>query len=133
MRSEVVPQAGGFCAWHPRQGADRWRASAAALTVGVVIAACGGAGRQQITIGPPPAKETRAVLAGPLCQDNQCRCRGDDGGDAGVGVPDGKDRKRYELRLSSAYDLWVTIDHAPVLYKTPERAAACFYVDLPTG
>jgi len=93
--------------------------------------ACGGT--VHAPIGPPPAKETHAVLAGGLCQDNRCTCRGDQPGDGGAGVPDTRDRKRFELRLTSPYDLWVTINRTTVLYKSPERAEACFYVDLPTG
>lgn len=93
--------------------------------------ACGGTAHQ-ISIDPPPAKETHAVLAGGLCQDNHCTCRGETG-DGGVGVPDTEARKRYEIRLGSAYDLWLTINKTTVLYKSPERAEACFYVDLPTG
>lgn len=86
-----------------------------------------------LTIGPPPAKQTRAVLAGGLCQDNFCKCRGEQG-DGGVGVPDTKDRKRYEIRLGpTPQDLWLTINRDIVLYKSPERAEMCFYVDLPTG
>ena len=98
-----------------------------------VVAACSaGASRQQIAIGPPPPPDTRAVLAGGLCQDNHCACRGDTG-DGGAGTPDTKQRKRYEFRMTSPYDLWVTINGSTVLYKSPERADACFYVDLPTG
>ena len=123
MRSEVVPQTRGA------------RSHGPLAACAVVAAACGGggAGRTQVTIGPPPPRETHAVLAGALCQDNHCSCRRDEPGDAGVGVPDTKDRKRYELRLTSAYDLWLTINGRDVLYKSPERAADCFYVDLPTG
>lgn len=73
------------------------------------------------------------MLAGGLCQDNHCTCRGN-AGDGGVGVPETKDRKRYEVRLGpSPYDLWLTINRTTVLYKSPERPEACFYVDLPTG
>jgi hypothetical protein len=93
--------------------------------------ACGGTAHQ-ISIDPPPPKDTHAVLAGGLCEDNHCTCRGE-AGDGGVGVPDTKDKKRYEIRLGSSYDLWVTINKTTVLYKSPERAEACFYVDLPTG
>jgi len=99
----------------------------------VAAAACSGPSRPQITIGPPPPKDTHAVLAGALCADNHCTCRGDAPGDGGVGVPETKDRKRYEIRMTSAYDLWVTINRTTVLYKSPERAEACFYVDLPSG
>ncbi len=94
--------------------------------------ACGGTAHP-LSIAPPPAKETHAVLAGGLCQDNHCTCRGETG-DGGVGVPDGKDRKRYEIRLGpSPYELWVTVDKTTVLYKSLERAEMCFYVDLSTG
>ena len=75
------------------------------------------------------------MLAGGLCQDNRCKCRdAEDVGDATPGVPDGKERKRYEIRLGpSPYDLWLTINKTTVLYKGPERAQECFYVDLPSG
>ena len=39
--------------------------------------ACAGSGRTQVAIGPPPPRETHAVLAGALCQDNHCSCRSD--------------------------------------------------------
>jgi hypothetical protein len=35
--------------------------------------------------------------------------------------------------MSSRHDLWVTINRTTVLYKSPERAEACFYIDLPSG
>ena len=126
MRSEVVPQAGGS-----RQ--VRSRGAAVARAVRIAALACAGSTHEQITIGPPPPKDTHAVLAGGLCQDNHCSCRSDGGGDGGVGVPEARDRKRFELKLTSAYDLWVTINRTTVLYKSPERAEACFYVDLPPG
>jgi hypothetical protein len=96
------------------------------------VLACAGPGRTQVAIGPPPPKETRAVLAGALCQDNRCSCRSNEPGDGGVGVPD-TGRKRYEIRLTSAQELWVTLNRSTVLYKSPERAEDCFYVDLPSG
>jgi hypothetical protein len=135
MRSDVVPQARevrsvGSCPGGPPHG--RWRGAAAAGVL-AAIAACSAASRPQIAIGPPPPRDTHAVLAGGLCQDNHCTCRGDAPGDAGVGVPETGDRKRYEIRLSSAQDLWLTINRTTVLYKSPERADACFYVDLTTG
>ena len=103
----------------------------------VAVAACAGASRPQIAIGPPPPKDTHAVLAGALCADNRCTCRGDGPGDGGVGVPEATGatnaRKRFEIRMTSAYDLWVTINRTTVLYKSPERAEECFYVDLPSG
>ena len=94
--------------------------------------ACAGTAHHG-TIAPPPPKQTHAVLAGGLCQDNHCTCRGE-AGDGGVGVPETADKKRFELRLGpSPYELWATINNTTVLYKSPERAEACFYVDLPTG
>jgi hypothetical protein len=118
MRCDVVPQTRARCLWQ-----------AAAV---IALAACSGTAHQ-ISIAPPPAKDTHAVLAGGLCQDNHCTCRGDTG-DGGVGVPETADRKRFEFRLGpSPYDLWVTINGGTVLYKSPERPEACFYVDLPTG
>lgn len=117
MRSEVLPQLRGL---------------ATALCGALAQLACGGTAHQ-ITIAPPPARDTHAVLAGGLCQDNHCTCRGETG-DGGVGVPDTADRKRYEVRLGpSPYELWVTVDRTTVLYKSLERAEACFYIDLPTG
>ncbi|HET7504866.1 MAG TPA: hypothetical protein VFK02_27775 [Kofleriaceae bacterium] len=114
---------------------------ASVVSAGMVVTAglaCGSTAHQ-ITIGPPPPRDTHAVLAGGLCADNRCTCRsegpgGPAGGDGGVGVPETKDRKRYEFRLGpSPQELWVTINQTTVLYKSPERAEACFYVDLPTG
>jgi hypothetical protein len=118
MRSEVLPQLRGL---------------ATALCGGLLAAlACGGTAHQ-MSIAPPPARDTHAVLAGGLCQDNRCTCRGETG-DGGVGVPDTAERKRYEIRLGpSPYELWVTVDKTTVLYKSPERAEECFYIDLPTG
>ncbi|HZJ67364.1 MAG TPA: hypothetical protein VFD36_27840 [Kofleriaceae bacterium] len=116
MRSEVLPQL---------------RRLATALW-GLAALACGGTAHQ-ISIAPPPPRDTHAVLAGGLCQDNHCKCRGD-AGDGGVGVPETAERKRYEVRLGpTPYELWVTVDRTTVLYKSPERAEACFYIDLPTG
>jgi hypothetical protein len=91
------------------------------------LLACGGP-QQQIEIGPPPAKMTKGTLAGPLCGAGQCTCRS---AEADPGAPDGG-RKRYEIRLGSAYDLWVTMKDT-VLYKSPERAETCFYIDLAPG
>src|SRR5689334_2090296 len=134
--AETVPHIGdsGSASRAPLRapGAPRTAAIGAALGAACILAACSGPGRTQIAIGPPPAKDTHAVLAGGLCQDNHCTCRGDQG-DGGAGVPETKDRKRFEIRMTSAYDLWTTIDGTTVLYKNPERAEVCFYVDLPSG
>jgi hypothetical protein len=89
-----------------------------------------GSTAHQITIGEPPPKGTHAVLAGPLCADNRCTCRT---GAADAGLPDG-DKKRFEFRLGpSPHELWLTIAGGTVLYKSPEHAEECFYVDLPAG
>jgi hypothetical protein len=101
------------------------------LLLFVALAACTGGGHQ-IAIGPPPPKMTSGALAGPACQNGHCTCRNEGAkDDAGVGVP-GDGRKRFEIRLASAQDLWVTVRDT-VLYKSPERAEECFYVDLPSG
>lgn len=88
---------------------------------------CGG-GKTQIKIGPPPMKLTKGVLTGATCENNACKCRE---GSEDAGFPtDG--RKRFEIRMESAYDLWVTLPDT-TLYKSPETAVACFYVDLSPG
>ncbi len=95
----------------------------------VLFVGCGG-GTTQVKIGPPPIKLTKGVLTGATCENNACKCR-EGGEDGGVGLPtDG--RKRFEVRLESAYDLWVTLPDT-TLYKSPETAVACFYVDLSPG
>jgi hypothetical protein len=101
-----------------------------ALLLLVALAACGG-GRQQIKIGSPPEKRTQGTLAGTTCDGTACKCRSGEG-DGGVGVPEG-DRKRFEVVLESAQDLWVSLGDGTVLYKSPERAKECFYVDLSPG
>src|SRR4051812_45815156 len=145
MRNEVVPHAGGvrpdrLPSSEARRGgvppagpaAARWLARAAAVCAAAAGLACAGSGRTQVAIGPPPPRETHAVLAGALCQDNHCSCRGNAPGDGGVGYPD-TGRKRYEIRMTSPQELWLTIDRQVVLYKSPERVEDCFYVDLPSG
>src|SRR5262245_13533089 len=101
------------------------------LLVLLAVAACGG-DRQQISIGPPPAKMTRGVLSGPLCSGERCKCRDANApGDGGVGVPD-DGKKRFEIRLTSAQELWFSLQ-GMTLYKNAERPEECFYVDLPAG
>jgi hypothetical protein len=97
----------------------------------VVAAACGG-DRHQIAIGPVPPRITQATLGGPLCAGDHCTCRDETApGDGGAGVPsDGT--KRFEIRLHSPQALWAVV-RGHTLYKSPERAEACFYVDLPAG
>jgi hypothetical protein len=93
----------------------------------MALIGCGG-DRQQIAIQPPPAKATEAVLAGPLCTGDRCKCRSgaDDAGEPAEG------QKRFEIRLKSAQQLWMTI-HGMRLYKSAEAPEACYYVDLPSG
>jgi hypothetical protein len=98
----------------------------------VLVAACGG-DRHQIAIGPPPPKMTQGVLAGPLCNGEDCKCRDlQAANDGGAGLPGDARHKRYEIRMTSPQQMWATIggNH---LYKTAERPEACFYVDLPSG
>ncbi|HEY5937007.1 MAG TPA: hypothetical protein VIU61_20295 [Kofleriaceae bacterium] len=103
---------------------------ALAVGLGLLVLACGG-GRQQLKIGAPPEKRTQGVLAGATCSGSTCTCRSGEA-DGGVGFPDG-DRKRFEILLESAQDLWVTLGDGTVLYKSPEKAQQCFYVDLSPG
>lgn len=94
----------------------------------LVFTSCSG-GARQIEIGPAPAPQTTGTLVGPLCRDGRCTCR-DATNDPGL--PDGT-RKRFEVRLKSAQQLWLKLPSDTMLYKDPERAEACFYVDLPAG
>ncbi len=98
------------------------------LVLALVLASCSGGGHQ-ISIGAPPPPRTTGTLAGPLCEYDHCTCA-----DAqhDPGVADGA-RKRFELRLSSAQQLWLTLPGDTVLYKTAEKAEICFYVDLAPG
>ncbi len=75
---------------------------------------------------------TQAQLAGPLCSGQQCKCRdATTSGPGGAGTPeDGK--KRFEIRLQSAQELWAKVGGS-LLYKSPEQAEQCFYVDLAPG
>ncbi len=98
------------------------------LALLTLLGSCSG-GAHQIAIGPVPAPQTIGTLVGPLCHDQTCTCR--EGPDDG-GAPDG-DRKRFEVRLSSAQQLWLTMPGGTVLYKNPEKAVSCFYVDLAAG
>nr|HEX4312598.1 hypothetical protein [Kofleriaceae bacterium] len=99
------------------------------------VAACSG-GAQQISISSPPAKESTGTFSGPLCTGpGTCKCRDLNApGDGGAGVPEaGSPLKRYEFRLGpSSQELWATV-HGAVMYKSPERAEDCWYLDLPSG
>jgi hypothetical protein len=96
----------------------------------LAVAGCGGS-TSQITIGPPPPPATSGVLAGALCAGDHCSCA-DGPGDGGAGVPLDDAHKRFEIRMQSPQAIWATIGQAQ-LYKSAERADACFYVDLPAG
>lgn len=61
--------------------------------------------------------------------NDTCSCRK---GADDAGFPDGA-RKRFELRLLSAQQLWVKLPGDTMLYKNAERPEACFYVDLAPG
>jgi len=101
------------------------------IFLALALVACGG-GRQQIAIGPTPPKATRGVLVGPLCKDGRCACRNANApGDGGAGLPS-DNRKRFEIKLTSAQELWLTLPETTV-YKDAEKAEECFYVDLPSG
>jgi hypothetical protein len=101
----------------------------------MLLLGCSG-GSQQISIKPPPPRESSGQFVGGLCEgESSCKCRdlnaADDGG---VGVP-GPDSamKRYEFRLGpSPQGLWATV-HGTTMYKSVERAEECWYIDLPTG
>jgi hypothetical protein len=99
------------------------------LALAFAICSCGG-GATQIEIKPPPPKMTSGTLAGELCNNGVCKCRSGTG-DGGAGTPE-DGRKRFEIKLGSAYDLWLTMP-GRVLYKSPETAEACFYVDVAPG
>ena len=93
----------------------------------LVVVGCSGTA-SQVEIGPPPPRATSGVLAGPLCSGTQCTC-GKSFDE--IGAPE-TGRKRFEFKLASAQELWVTLP-GHQLYKNPERAETCFYVDLAPG
>ncbi|HTR55358.1 MAG TPA: hypothetical protein VMJ10_31985 [Kofleriaceae bacterium] len=98
----------------------------------VLVFACGGAATQ-IAIPPTPPQITQGVLSGPLCAADHCTCREVTAtGDGGAGVPEGR-KKRFEIRLGpSPQELWAKVG-PNTLYKSAERAEACFYLDLASG
>ena len=75
---------------------------------------------------------TQGLLSGPLCSGDHCKCR-DLGtpGDGGAGIPE-DNHKRFEIRLQSAQELWAKIG-SNLLYKSPEQAESCWYIDLAPG
>src|SRR5215208_2206337 len=94
-----------------------------------LLIGCSG-GARQIEIGPPPAKMTQGVFAGPLCSGDTCKCA-TGAADGGAGVPEAA-QKRFEVRLNSPNELWIKVG-GNQMYKDAERVEACWYVDLPTG
>lgn len=105
-----------------------------AISFAFALAACGGGGHQ-VAIGPPPPKASTGTFHSPLCAkgDGVCQCRDKNApGDGGAGVPDDPMYKRYEIRMTSAQELWAQ-GHGATMYKSPERAEECWYIDLPTG
>ncbi len=94
------------------------------------LVGCGGAQNHVKPLPPPPAKTTRATLAGPLCDAQSCRCRTRD---ADAGVPGSTAVKRFEVKVGPVdNEMWVQVG-SMVLYKSSERATECFYVDLTAG
>lgn len=79
-----------------------------------------------------PARDTRAVLAGPRCHDTECTCLAATDAPDAAGLPDEK-QKRYEIRLGpAANELWLQLGEHH-FYKSSERTEACYYVDLGPG
>jgi hypothetical protein len=98
----------------------------------LVLLSCGST-VQHRNFGPPPEALTVATLSGPLCEGASCRCS-QVPGDAGL--PDTTRLKRFELRIETPGELWVTIGSgagAMRLYKSSQRVTECFYVDLTAG
>jgi len=103
-------------------------AGVACLVLCLGALACGGSAKQ-IEIGPVPPRQTTGTLSGPLCRDTGCTCASTE---ADAGVPD-DGKKRFELRLQSAQELWLKLPGDTLLYKDAERATSCFYVDFAPG
>src|SRR5690242_12433730 len=84
----------------------------------VLLTACSG-GAHEAQIGPPPPRQSDLPPA---------KCR-----DATTAIePPTDTAKRFEVRLSSAQELWASVGPTH-LYKTPEHVEECWYVDLPAG
>jgi len=99
---------------------------------GIAVAACSSSPAPYEPVPEPPRPQTEAKLAGSLCKDRVCTCRGGD--PEAPGVPDeGSGLKRYEFHLGpSDNEMWATVDEM-VLFKSREHAEDCFYVDLAPG
>lgn len=97
----------------------------------LLLLGCSGAGSASLPpLAPTPKAETKATLAGPLCEFDHCKCR-EDADDPEQEAPEGF--KRYEVRIGpSDNELWVTLGDM-VFYKSNEHASDCFYIDLRPG
>jgi hypothetical protein len=104
------------------------------LFVSLVAFGCSGAEKQVETAPLPPAV-TQATLAGHRCASGDfCACRAPDGADDAEKAPPAEGLKRFEVRVASSDgQAWVTIDGRERLYKSPERAEDCYYLDLAPG
>ncbi len=99
-----------------------------AMALASLLLSCSGSqATPQMPNSPNP--RTRATLAGPLCDIAECQCS-EDPAKIGLAEP-GLKRFRIELGPSES-QLWTTIGKN-LMYKSQERASACFYIDLPTG
>lgn len=101
----------------------------AALTAAIVLLGCGGSSTRS-ALRPLPRPATEGTLAGATCKAGRCICH-----DAThkVGVPEGIDVKRFEVRVGPIRNpLWVKIGDTQ-LYKDDETTTQCFYVDLLPG
>lgn len=124
--------------------ATRARTSARALylcvSASVLVGSCGSAPRGSAPavryagadLDSLPARDTRAVLAGPRCHDTECTCLSATDAPDAAGRPEGN-QKRYEIRLGpAANELWLQLgEHR--FYKSSERTEAYYYVDLGPG
>ena len=103
----------------------RFLAFAATL---LCLGACSGA-QSGPAMPPVPDSDTRATLAGPLCESAECKCSDDP--EAVGAAPEGF--KRFKIELGpTEHELWATVD-GNQLYKSVERASACYYLDLEAG
>ncbi len=94
-----------------------------------LLAACSGSQKAGPIMPAPPDRLTRATLVGPLCHGTECRCAQSP---SEAGAPPSSAVKRYEVVIGPVdNELWATVGDN-VLYKSPERATDCFYLDLPS-
>lgn len=79
----------------------------AGIAAALLVAACSGS-QSAPRIPAPPAPETRATLAGPLCEGQRCRCQSEAGADAGL-PPEGS--KRFEIVLGPSENALLSLIH----------------------